>query len=168
MTSIILPFGNNPSLLRKNFTRRSGKTSLVVPEKLHSSFRKNLARHPGICGANVRDLQPSGIRLPGDSMLLPLPPGEITPGILPSAPPGPPALRFGVQIGSRQICDRTHPVFDPSGALRASKIAPGDFVEPLSFESGTGNPNIKRATSKVALYFIWRARRDSNSRPSGS
>ena len=32
MTSIILPFGNNPSLLRKNFTRRSGKTWLVILE----------------------------------------------------------------------------------------------------------------------------------------
>jgi hypothetical protein len=28
-----------------------------------------------------------------------------TPGILPSAPPGPPALRCGVQIRSRRICE---------------------------------------------------------------
>jgi len=38
---------------------------------------------------------------------MPPSPGGITPGILPSAPAGPPALCFGVQIRSRRIC-RTH------------------------------------------------------------
>ena len=39
-----------------------------------------------------------------------------------------PVGAFGVQNRSQRFCDSGHPAPRPSGALRASKIAPGDFV----------------------------------------
>jgi len=58
------------------------------------------------------------------------------------------------------------PVLRPSGRrYAASKIAPGYFVELRSATQPQNQPNTKPAQGR---FCVWRARRDSNSRPPGS